>query len=310
MTPFILGRRRFLAVSGLMAKSITCGATTPSLRTMDVSSFNPTFSTNFIDESKPVFRSGGGPFSTRFERWGGIRTLVPNKELELYVDRYFVPSPSGVDAFGHNDAPSGTGKAAGLNPFRLQDGCLVITAAPTPVDLLPRVGRPYISGLLSTDQSFDQRYGYFEMRARLPGGQGLWPAFWLFGTTQQYRLEIDVVESLGNDTSRIYQTAQPNVARGEGHHVPLKIDFDYTSEMHDYGVLWTPDELVFFVDRTATATMDGRPFRNEVPVFLMANLAVGGSWGGNPDNTTHFPAEMWIAHIKAYQLPGLEHERP
>ncbi|RYY17437.1 MAG: glycosyl hydrolase family protein [Alphaproteobacteria bacterium] len=72
--------------------------------------------------------------------------------------------------------------------------------------------------------------------------------------------------------------------------------------MHDYGMLWTPDAISFYVDRKMTATIDGAPFRDEVPVYMIANLAVGGSWGGNPDASTHFPAAMRIEHIKAYRL--------
>ena len=272
---------------------------------LDLRLFKTTFSTNFANPNSKIFRTEGGPFGTRYERWSGIRTLVPNKEQELYVDRSFVPSPNGTDAGGHNDAPPGTGTPAGLNPFRLENGCLIITAQPTPHELLQTVGRPYVSGLISTDESFFQRYGYFEMRAQLPAGQGLWPAFWLYGTTEHYQLELDVVEALGNNTTRIYQTVRPNPKRGTMRLTPIDLDFEYSTGVHDYGLLWTPEQIVFYVDRRPKAAIDGAPYRDEVPVYMMTNLAVGGSWGGNPDSATRFPAEMRIEHIRAYQLPGI-----
>ena len=302
MTYSRLSRRPFLALGGAAALAPIAGRAAPAGPTLDLSGLVPSFSTDFADPAKPIFRTEGGPFSTRFERFSGARTLAPNKELELYVDRFFVPSPTGPDANGGNDSKDPNGIPAGLNPFRVEDGVLTITATPTPKDLLQTVGRPYVSGLLSTDRSFDQRYGYFEMRAQLPAGQGLWPAFWLFGTTQAYRLEIDIMEALGHETRRIYQSAQPNSARGQGSHLPLRPGFDYTEAMHDYGALWTPEAITFYVDRKMTASIDGAPFRDDVTVFMMANLAVGGSWGGNPDKDTHFPAEMRIEHIKAYRL--------
>ena len=302
MTAIGLSRRPFLALAGAAALAPTRGRAAPIGQALDLSRLKESFSTDFADLTKPIFRTEGGPFSTRFEAFSGARTLVPNKEQELYVDRFFIPSPTGPTSNGNNDSPDPNGIPAGLDPFRVQDGVLTITAMPTPRDLLKTVGRPYVSGLLSTDRSFSQRYGYFEMRAQLPGGQGIWPAFWLFGTTEKYRLEIDVLEALGHERDRIYQSAQPNSTRGQGSHLPLKPGFDYTEAMHDYGMLWTPDALSFYVDRKMTAAIDGAPFRDEVPVYMIANLAVGGSWGGNPDASTHFPAAMRIEHIKAYRL--------
>ena len=302
MTASRLSRRPFLALGSAAVLTPITGRAAELKPTLDLSGLVPSFGTDFANPSKPIFRTEGGPFSTKYERFSGARTLAPNKEQELYVDRFFVPSPTGPDSNGGNDSKDPHGKPAGLNPFRVENGVLIITASPTPPDLLKTVGRPYVSGLLSTDRSFDQRYGYFEMRAQLPAGQGIWPAFWLFGTTQEYRFEIDVVEALGHEKRRIYQSAQPKSSRGEGTHRPIRPGFDYTEAMHDYGVLWTPEALTFYIDHKMTISIDGAPFRDDVTVFMMANLAVGGNWGGNPDSTTQFPAEMRIEHIKAYRL--------
>lgn len=302
MTHRGLSRRPFLTLGGAAALAPAVGHAAPAGQTLSLDGLVPSFSTDFADPAKPIFRADGGPFSTRFERFSGARTLVPNKELELYVDEHFVPSSTGTNANGNNDSTDPNAKPAGLNPFRVENGALIITASKTPPSLLKTVDRPYVSGLISTDRSFDQRYGYFEMRAQLPAGKGLWPAFWLFGTTQEYRFEIDIIEALGHDKRRIYSSAQPNAARGKGSHLPLRPGFDYSAGMHDYGALWTPEAITFYVDRKMTASVDGRPFRDDVTAFMMANLAVGGSWGGNPDADTHFPAEMRIEHIKAFCL--------
>ena len=80
--------------------------------------------------------------------------------------------------------------------------------------------------MISTDECFAQRYGYFEMRAQLPAGRGLWPAFWLVGKTQQYHVEIDIMEALGHERSRIYQTVHISAPRGGGGHlVPISTGF-------------------------------------------------------------------------------------
>lgn len=95
--------------------------------------------------------------------------------------------------------------------------------------------------------------GGFEMRAGLPGGRGLWPAFWLVARTQQEHLEIDVMEAAGWDTADIYQSTHLKPSRGKGIHVRAgSAGFDYTKASHSYGVEWTPDDLVFYIDDWGT----------------------------------------------------------
>ena len=248
-------------------------------------------------------RADGGPFSTRYEEWGGLRTLPGNKEEELYVDLGFVPAHGGTDKLGRADAPAGSQKPLGVNPFSISDGALSITAVPTPPALQELVDRRYLSGMIATDRFFAQRYGYFEMRARLPGGKGLWPAFWMVAKTQQEHLEIDVMEAIGWDTAHIYQSTHLRASRGKGIHVRVGNEgFDYTTAAHSYGLEWTPEKLVFYIDGLETTRTDGSPFRDSPPMYMIANLAVGGDWAGTPDSDTRFPATMRIDHIRAYRL--------
>lgn len=274
-----------------------------SSRRLDLSRYRETFATEFGNPQRPLTRVNGGPFSTRFEEWGGLRTLPGNKEQELYVDPRFVPASGGTDKLGRADAPAGSNKKPlGVNPFSLRDGALEITAIPTPPALQELVDRPYLSGMICTDWSFAQRYGYFEMRALLPAGLGLWPAFWMVAKTQQEHIEIDVMEAIGGDTGHIYQSTHLKESRGKGIHVRVGSDgFDYAAAAHTYGVEWTPEELVFYIDGLPTTRTDGRPFRDAPPMYMIANLAIGGDWAGTPARDTHFPAVMRINHIRAYQ---------
>src|ERR1700759_3105165 len=91
--------------------------TVPSRR-LDLSGYELSFTTEFDKTQRPLFTSDGGPFSTCFEEWGGLRTLPGNKEAELYVDPSFMPSPHGTDALGRSDArPGAPIKPLGVNPF-------------------------------------------------------------------------------------------------------------------------------------------------------------------------------------------------
>ena len=292
-------RRDLLILSSLVAAPAFAQSRN---RRFDLSTYELSFSTEFDNPRRPLMRVDGGPFSTRFEEWGGLRTLPGNKEAELYVDPSFVPAHTGTDELGRADALAGSRiKPLGINPFSLSHGALDITAIPAPHAQQELVDRQYLSGMISTDRTFAQRYGYFEMRAALPGGRGLWPAFWLVSKTQQEHIEIDVMEAIGGDTAHVYQSTHLKPSRGKGIHVRVGGEhFDYTT-VHTYGLEWTPDELIFYIDGSETARTEGGPFRDAPPMYMIANLAVGGEWAGNPDSNTHFPAVMRIEHIRAYR---------
>ena len=289
-----------LGSAGLVAEALGAPVRAQRQR-FDLKGFRQTFAAEFNNPRLPLSVHEGGPFTTRYEQWGGLRTLPGNKEQELYVDKTFVPATAGTDKMGHADAPPGTGSPLGYDPFTLRDGCLDITAVPAPAALRDRVDRPYLSGLISTEWSFAQRYGYFEMRARLPSGRGLWPGFWMVSKTSAEHIEIDVMEAIG-EGNRIYHSIHVPATRGQSVHIPHQVHFDYADGMHTYAVSWTERELVFFVDGLETAKADGAPLRDAPPMYLIANLAVGGSWPGPPAISTHFPAIMQIDYIRAYQM--------
>lgn len=223
------------------------------------------------------------------------RTLVGNRERQLYLD----PAFAGL----------------GIQPFAVAGGLLSITARPLPAESL-RVLRAhmahlsprdragpikdvrYSSGVITTRGSFCQTYGYVEVRARLPAGQGLWPAFWLLPADGSWPPEIDVMEVLGHDRGTAYSTVHSKQHAKQGSGIAIA-DPD---AFHRYGALWLPDRIDFFVDGvkrfTARTPMDAHK-----PMYLLANLAVGGFWPGDPDPSTAFPARMEIDYIRAWSLP-------
>lgn len=195
------------------------------------------------------------------------------------------------------------------NPFRVHDGILTITAAPSDLSLLQDLGdQPYTSGMVNTFHSFSQTYGYFEMRAELPAGQGFWPAFWLLPADGSWPPEIDVMEMLGHDPGTLYTTVH-SLAPGQtpGNHTMsqgISAVADMSGGYHTYGVDWQPDTLTYYFDGQeiyCTPTPAGL----DKPMYMIANLAVGGSWPGDADASTPFPAQMNIDYMRAYQAsPG------
>jgi beta-glucanase (GH16 family) len=211
--------------------------------------------------------------------------LTNNRELQVYSDRLF----------------SGTGKTSlNIDPFRIADGKLDIVAEPLKEDLRQFAwGRSYTSGLLTTKASFSQVYGLFEIRAKLPKGKGLWPAFWLLPENRAWPPEIDVLEVLGDNTKKLYVSWHSNV--GGKHTADAKaIDVpDMSEDFHTYSVVWEKDSLMWFFDDVQVASK-ATPEDFHLPMYMLINLAVGGGWPGSPDKTTQFPAKYTIDWVRAY----------
>jgi hypothetical protein len=195
--------------------------------------------------------------------------------------------------------------AAGHSPFRAAGGQLTITADRTPLAmrrLIPQgFAQDYVSGALCS-YPFSQTYGYFEMRARIPAGRGLWPAFWMLPVDLSWPPENDVMEVLGNDPSTVFTTVHSRLLsngtmRGYGTKT-----VDLSADMHRFGVDWGPERVRYYLDRRLVFSQP-TPEDWHAPFYLLANLAVGGphSWPGAPDERTVFPASFTIAEISAWQ---------
>ena len=241
-----------------------------------------TFSDEF-DAFRP-FRGRSGVWRTTFGDGTHLgldrRSLPTNGELQLYVD----PDVSG---------PRGS---LGLNPFSLRNGVLQITAVPTPPELKPLLNNySYMSGVITTQPSFSQTYGYFEMRARLPRGKGLWPAFWLLPADQSWPPEIDVMESIG-DPSQVFVTTHSRTTKAEGFERCIGGD-----EFHTFAVSWDERDVIWYIDGRQVGR-HATPADMNKPMYMLANLAVGGNWPGAPDAGTRFPATYEIDFIRAYRF--------
>jgi beta-glucanase (GH16 family) len=168
---------------------------------------------------------------------------------------------------------------------------------------------PYSSGMISSgppgyeeDARFAFTYGYVEARLRFPRGQGLWPAFWLLPADHESRPEIDVIEVLGHEPDRAqlhYHAVAPDGAPLDVGHDPVIGDLGDGS-WHDYAVDWQPGRITWIVDGQARWEVRGDRVADE-PLYLVLNLAVGGDWPGDPDDTTELPAAVEAEWIRVWQ---------
>lgn len=198
-------------------------------------------------------------------------------------------------------APSGF---TAYNPFIPSgNGTLTIRAQPTPAGNYS-YGLPYVSGQLTTAHKFTQRYGYFELRAKLPPGKGLWSRFWLLTDDGVWPGEYDIFEVLGKENPvTVHQTTHYRNAtssRGVDGFAATNIN-PVDGNFHTYGFLWTPETITWYVDGQPTLSQVNRI---NIPMYTLIDLVVGKDpnnwWPGNPDATTPWPADIELDYFRVY----------
>jgi beta-glucanase (GH16 family)/uncharacterized protein with FMN-binding domain len=236
---------------------------------IDLSKFQLTFDDEFNSFSSTP--QGAGTWQSTLY---GARTLSNNGEVQYYSD-----------------------STVGVNPFSLQNGELTITASPggNPA------GLAYNSGVISTLGTFSQQYGYFEMRAELPQGAGMWPGFWLLNTDHTWPPELDILEAFGAPNggqggSNLAHINAISTVPGQSTGAWIAIPGDIYDSYHTYGVDWEADYITYYIDGAAVGQIK-TPDDMHKPMYVVANLAVGGNWVGSPAGET---SQMKIDYIRAY----------
>jgi beta-glucanase (GH16 family) len=222
----------------------------------------------------------------------------------------------GGGGYGNNELENYTNRPQNA---RVEDGHLVIQAQKEDYQ-----GNQYTSAKLTTEGKGDWTYGRFEIRAKLPKGQGMWPAIWMMPT--DYNLysgwpacgEIDIMELLGNDPSTVYGTLHYGLPwKHTGTSYSLTNNQNFSDSYHTFTLDWEPGEIRWYVDGVLYQKQNNwysqnanaaAPYTYPAPFdrnfYLQLNLAVGGAWPGNPDATTSFPQQMDVDYVKVYKLDG------
>lgn len=194
---------------------------------------------------------------------------------------------------------------------RIEDGKLIIEAKKENYN-----DCEYTSARLKTKDLQEFTYGRIEARMKIPYGQGIWPAFWMLGSsfngddTWPYCGEIDIMEHVSNDP-KVWGTIHWDNNGPQSFGTGMSVDnFD---DYHVYAIEWTKNYIKWYVDDVEFCAADisdivipklERNIKNNdafhKPYFILLNLAVGGNWPGSPDDSTNLPAKMYVDYVRVY----------
>lgn len=217
-----------------------------------------------------------------------------NQELQYYTDR-----PENVSLDGQ--------------------GNMVITARRENFQ-----GSPFTSARINTRDKIEQQYGRFEARIQMPGGRGVWPAFWMLGSNIEtepdddpatvvwpFAGEIDITEMRGQEPFRsIGSIHGPGYSGGGAISGELDlIEERFDTDFHIFAIEWTPDYVDYFIDDVRFNRINKDDIPNgtdwvfdDQPFFILLNVAVGGTFVGFPVDQTPLPQQMIVDYVRVYEI--------
>ena len=197
----------------------------------------------------------------------------------------------------------------------VENGNLVLKAQVVPQGIGSSKGlRYYSSARLRTYGKGDWKYGRIEVKAKVASGQGIWPAIWMLPTDWLFggwpsSGEIDIMEHVGYDLGVVHGSVHTeaynhkiNTQRSSARKI-ANVD----TEFHVYSIIWDKDKISFFIDDVQYFLFENDQQGNyktwpfDQRFHLLINIAVGGDWPGNPDNSTNFPRKMLVDYVRVYE---------
>jgi beta-glucanase (GH16 family) len=212
---------------------------------------------------------------------------------------------NGSNGWGNNERQYYT--AHPKNVF-VSEGNLIIEARKDNID-----GFAYSSARLTTKSKREFQFGRIDIRAKLPKGQGVWPALWMLGANISdvgwpRCGEIDIMELIGHEPNKVHGTLHWNGTNGHAFRGGSKTlsSGNFSDAFHVFSIVWKQNQISWYVDNVLFYSMSSADFGGAVypfnaPQFFIFNVAVGGNWPGYPDGTTVFPQRMFVDYIRIFQ---------
>ena len=213
---------------------------------------------------------------------------------------------NGDNGWGNNEMEYYTD---GEENSRIENGKLVIEARDDSWN-----GKKYTSARMITKDKKTFGFSRTDIRARLPFGQGIWPALWMLGNNIDEKGwpacgEIDILELVGHQPS----TSHATVHWGQDFSNWKYIGDDYmingeifNDRFHVFSLVREYNRMWFYVDDILIFDFDyqdtqGQPYPFNEQFFFIFNVAIGGNWPGSPDETTQFPQRMEVDYVRVFE---------
>lgn len=215
---------------------------------------------------------------------------------------------TGQNGWGNNELQYYTNRSENIE---VKNGMLYIKAIKEPY-----LGSSYTSAKITTRSTFEQKYGRYEAKIKLPWGQGLWPAFWLLGDDSNGSViwpqigEIDIMEYRGQQPTIVHGSIHgPGYSAGEAITKSYTLPNDrFDTDFHIFGIEWGPNYINYYVDNVLYNQITPKNLPagaewvfNDNNFYIILNLAVGGSFVGAPTTQTVFPQEMIVDYVRVYK---------
>jgi beta-glucanase (GH16 family) len=202
----------------------------------------------------------------------------------------------GVCGWGNNELESYTSDPANI---RVANGTVTITA-------LNNSGS-YTSARIKTQEKVKVQYGRIDVRAKLPTGQGIWPAIWMLGaniTSVNWPAcgEIDIMELVGHQPQQVHGTVHYNNDGYKSSTGSTSLaSGDFSDQFHVFSIVWEKNKITWYVDNQSFKTFETTVNTFNNSFFFLLNVAVGGNWPGPPNANTMFPQEMVVDYVRVFQ---------
>ena len=229
-----------------------------------------------------------------------------NTDGALDTSKWIYNIGTGQNGWGNNELQYYTDRAENI---KIEDGMLHITAKKETF-----MGSNYTSSRILTKGLYESKYGRYEARIKLPWGKGIWPAFWLLGDNSNGTVvwpqvgEIDIMEYRGQDPTVVHGSVHgPGYSAGEASTKSYTLENDrFDTGFHIFGIEWGPKYINFYVDdvlynQITPKDVTGDWVFDNNEFYIIMNLAVGGSFAGNPSSETVFPQTMMVDYVRVYQ---------
>jgi beta-glucanase (GH16 family) len=191
----------------------------------------------------------------------------------------------------------------------VENGLLTITAKQESFG-----GQNYTSSRIKTQGLKSFKYGRIDIRAKMPFGQGIWPALWMLGdniSTVSWPAcgEIDIMEMVGGTATdkTVHGTAHwadASGSRAQNGSSNSLSNGRFNDEFHVFSIVWDTNSIKWYRDNIQYHVLNTTPAdlaEFDERFFFIFNVAVGGNWPGNPDATTVFPQKMIVDYVRVFQ---------